>query len=51
MHTALTLFFGKLKDSQKKAILYLGIARASACKAAASRHLAHIKVCYDEWDA
>ena len=40
-------FFNKFNDEEKRKIKYLGIDRSNAYKAAASRHIPRIKVCYD----
>lgn len=42
-------FFNKFNDEEKSKIKYLGIDRSNAYKAAAIRHLPHIKVCYDAY--
>ena len=42
-------FFNKFSDEEKRKIKYLGIDRSNAYRAAAIRHLPHIKVCYDTY--
>ena len=42
-------FFNKFSDEEKRKIKYLGIDRSNAYRAAAIRHLPHIKVCYDAY--
>jgi transposase len=42
-------FFNKFNDEEKRKIKYLGIDRSNAYKAAAIRHIPHIKVCYDAY--
>lgn len=46
---ALASFFDLLTDKQKRSILYLGIDRANAYRAAALKHLPWVKVCYDAY--
>lgn len=40
-------FFNLLTDRQKRSIRFLGIDRANVYRAAAVKHLPHVKVCYD----
>ena len=42
-------FFNRFDAKEKSKIKYLGIDRSNAYKAAAIRHLPHIKVCYDAY--
>ena len=42
-------FFNRFDEKEKEKIKYLGIDRSNAYKAAAIRHLPHIKVCYDAY--
>lgn len=42
-------FFNSFDDKEKRKIKYLGIDRSNAYRAAAIRHLPHIKVCYDAY--
>ncbi len=42
---ALESFFNLLTDRQKRSIRFLGIDRANAYRAAAVKHLPHVKVC------
>lgn len=42
-------FFNRFDANEKSKIKYLGIDRSNAYKAAAIRHLPHIKVCYDAY--
>ncbi len=42
-------FFNRFDAKEKNKIKYLGIDRSNAYKAAAIRHLPHIKVCYDAY--
>lgn len=46
---ALKSFFDLLTDKQKQSILYLGIDRANAYRAATLKHLPWVKVCYDAY--
>ena len=42
-------FFNRFDEQEKRKIKYLGTDRSNAYKAAAIRHLPHIKVCYDAY--
>lgn len=42
-------FFNRFEPEQKEKIKFLGIDRSNAYKAAALRHMPHIKVCYDAY--
>lgn len=45
----LDAFFNNFDNEEKRKIKYLGIDRSNAYRAAAIRHLPHIKVCYDAY--
>ncbi len=42
-------FFSRFDEKERRKIKYLGIDRSNAYRAAAIRHLPHIKVCYDAY--
>ena len=42
-------FFSRFDEEERRKIKYLGIDRSNAYKAAAIKHLPHIKVCYDAY--
>ena len=42
-------FFNRFDVEEKKKIKYLGIDRSNAYRAAAVRHIPHVKVCYDAY--
>ena len=42
-------FFSRFDEKERRKIKYLGINRSNAYRAAAIRHLPHIKVCYDAY--
>ena len=42
-------FFSRFDEEERRKIKYLGIDRSNAYRAAAIRHLPHIKVCYDAY--
>ena len=42
-------FFNRFEPEQKEKIKFLGIDRSNVYKAAALRHMPHIKVCYDAY--
>lgn len=42
-------FFNRFDEKEKSKIKYLGIDRSNAYRAAAVRHIPHIKVCYDAY--
>ena len=42
-------FFSRFDEEERRKIKYLGIDRSNAYKAAAIKHLPHIKICYDAY--